>query len=178
MIHLASLVTMGRIIGALILLLTEPLSSLFFVVYFLCCMSDLLDGYIARKTNTTSSHGEILDSVADFIFAAVLLFILIPLFEWENWMPYWIAIIALTRLVSLSVGFVKYHTFSLLHTHTNKITGIALVTFPVFHQLFGFYLTALILCAIASLSALEELIITILAKKLNRNIPHIFAVAE
>lgn len=174
-VGIASLITMGRITGALILLMVTPLSVLFFIIYLLCCVSDVLDGYIARKTKTTSRQGEILDSVADFIFVSVLFYILAPLLEWENWMLYWIVIIALVRFLSLSIGFVKYRTFSLLHTYANKITGVALVLFPILHLFFGLNLTALILCSIASLSAFEELLITVCAKKLNRNITHIFA---
>jgi len=35
--YAASLITTGRIIGAFVLLLTTPLSVLFFIVYALCC---------------------------------------------------------------------------------------------------------------------------------------------
>ena len=73
--YTASLITASRIIGAFVLLLIEPLSTPFFVVYILCCVSDVIDGYIARKTNTASKIGEILDSVADFVLIAVMRFI-------------------------------------------------------------------------------------------------------
>jgi len=66
-------------VGAFALFLTIPLSFQFFVIYFLCCVSDVLDGYIARKTKTTSKLGEILDSVTDFILIAVMIIILFPL---------------------------------------------------------------------------------------------------
>ncbi len=62
--HTASIITVGRIVGAVVLLWIQPLSALFFVIYSLCCVSDVLDGFIARKTNTTSKLGETLDSIA------------------------------------------------------------------------------------------------------------------
>jgi CDP-diacylglycerol--glycerol-3-phosphate 3-phosphatidyltransferase len=85
----ASFITIGRIIGAFALLLTKPLSVLFFVVYALCCVSDILDGYVARKTKSASKSGEVLDSIADFIFIAIIFVIFIPLLAWDRWAVYW-----------------------------------------------------------------------------------------
>ena len=172
--HTASFITASRIVGALILLLTEPLSTLFFVVYIYCCISDVFDGYIARKTNTASKFGEILDSTADFVLIAVMLIIFIPLLAWEQWMLYWIGAIALTRFTSLVVVFAKYRAFAFLHTYGNKATGIACACFPVFYKLLGLNVTAFIVCAVASLSAFEELLINIGAKELNRNRKSVF----
>ena len=160
---------MGRIIGALVLLLIEPLSAPFFTVYILCCVSDILDGYVARKTKTTSKLGEALDSIADFIFIAIVLFIFIPLIVWEHWMIYWIGAVAFVRFVSLVIGYAKYHTLAFLHTYANKITGVACACFPVLLQMLGLPITVAVLCFIASLSAFEELVITISSKQLLRN---------
>ena len=173
--YVASIITIGRIIGAFVLLLTKPLSALFFAVYTLCCVSDILDGYVARKTKSTSKSGEVLDSVADLIFIAIILVIFIPLLAWDNWAVYWLGMIALTRLLSLGIGFTKYCAVSFLHTYANKITGIALVCFPVLYWIFGMTVTVITLCGVASLSALEELTIIMHSKKLNRNIKSIFA---
>jgi len=172
--YAASLITTGRIIGAFVLLLTTPLSVLFFIVYAVCCASDILDGYIARKTKTTSKLGEVLDSIADFVLVAVLFVIFIPLLAWEWWMIYWIGVIALTRFLSLGIGFAKYRAVSFLHTYANKVTGIALICFPVLFHILGLTATVIILCGIANVSSLEELIINIRSKTLNRNVKSVF----
>jgi CDP-diacylglycerol--glycerol-3-phosphate 3-phosphatidyltransferase len=172
--YAASLITIGRIIGAVVLLLTTPLSVLFFVIYSLCCVSDILDGYVARKTKATSKFGETLDSVADFIFIAIMFAIFVPFLTWEQWVFYWIGLIALIRFLSLGIGFAKYRALSFLHTYANKVTGIVLSYFPFLYWMIGITATAFVLCVIASLSALEELIITIQAKKLNRNVKGLF----
>lgn len=156
------------------MLLTKPLSALFYIFYALCCASDILDGYVARKTKTASRNGEILDSIADFVLVTIVLIIFIPLLAWEWWMIYWIGIIALARFLSLGIGFVKYRAVSFLHTYANKVTGIALVCFPILFRVLGITATTLILCGIASISALEELIITIRSKALNRNVKSVF----
>jgi CDP-diacylglycerol--glycerol-3-phosphate 3-phosphatidyltransferase len=140
----------------------------------MCGTSDILDGCIARKTNMVSKTGEVLDSIADFVFVAVVLVIFIPLVSWEFWLFCWIAAIAITRVVSLGIGFKKYHAVAFLHTYANKATGVALFCFPIFYQAVNSAITAIILCSIASLSAIEDLTINLREKNLNRNIRGIF----
>ena len=168
--YTATSITIIRIIGAVALLFTEPLSVLFYIIYCICGISDISDGYIARKTNTVSKTGVVLDSVADLIFVAVMLYIFIPIISWELWLLCWITGIAFVRVVSLIIGFAKYRAFAFLHTYANKITGIALFCFPFFYQLIDLTITAIVLCSIASLSALEELTINLKEKNLNRDI--------
>ena len=172
--YAASLITSARIAGAFALLLTEPLSAAFYTVYILCCVSDVLDGYVARKTSTESKLGEALDSIADFALIAVMLIVFIPLLAWEPWMLRWAVAIALIRFTSLGVGLAKYRALAFLHTYANKATGIACACFPILYQALGLTVTSVILCGIASLSALEELIISISSKELDRNIKGLF----
>ncbi|MDR0287020.1 MAG: CDP-alcohol phosphatidyltransferase family protein [Clostridiales bacterium] len=173
--YIANCITIIRIAGAVVLLLMTPLSIPFFIVYFICCISDILDGNIARRTKTTSKLGEILDSIADFTLITVMLVIFIPLLEWKGWMLYWIGAIALVRFISLGVGFVKYRTIAFLHTYSNKITGIACACFPILLRLFGITATVFILCGMATLSGVEELLISVTSKKLDRNIINIIS---
>ena len=176
--YAASLISAGRIAGALLLLLAAPLSASFYILYNLCCASDIIDGYIARKTKTTSRLGEVLDSAADLVLITVVLIIFIPLITLEPWMLCWIGAIAAVRFLSLGIGFAKYRAFAYLHTYANKFTGIVMACFPVLIHVFGITATTIALCGTASLSALEELAITIRAKTLNRNISSVFALPE
>jgi CDP-diacylglycerol--glycerol-3-phosphate 3-phosphatidyltransferase len=172
--YTASLITIGRIIGAFALLLTTPLSVIFYVIYGLCCASDILDGYVARKTKTESKRGEILDSIADSILITILLVIFVPILAFEWWMILWIGVVAVIRIISLIAGFVKFRAYASIHTYANKVTGIIMICFPIYLQLFGITATVFVLCSIASISAFEELIIVIRSKILNRNIGCIF----
>ena len=173
--HIATSITIARIIGAGLLLLTEPLSALFFTVYLICGLSDIFDGYVARKTNTTSKLGTVLDSVADFIFVIVVLVLFVPILPFELWRIYWIAGIALIRCGALLIGFVKYHAFAFLHTRTNKVTGFALFCFPLLYHAVDLTSAELIVFSIASLSAIEELIINAKSKTLNRDVQSLFS---
>lgn len=134
-----------------------------------------LDGFIARKTNTASKPGETLDSIADFVLIAIMLTIFIPLLTWENRMLYWIAAIALVRFASLGIGAVKYHAPAFLHTYANKMTGIVCACFSILYHGFGLTVTVCVLCGTASLSALEELIISASSKTLNQNVNSLFS---
>ncbi len=52
------------------LIFAENFSALFYVLYFVCGISDITDGFLAGKLDAESSFGSKLDSLADFIFIA------------------------------------------------------------------------------------------------------------
>ena len=66
--EIPNLITLSRIvISALLLFLSLPF-WLFIVLYIICGVSDILDGFLARKLNAESKKGKLLDSVADLLF--------------------------------------------------------------------------------------------------------------
>lgn len=170
MIYIPNIITSFRIVGSIALLITEPFSKLFYIIYFLCGISDILDGYLSRKLKCTSKTGQILDSIADMLLVFVMLIIMIPLIHLPLFALLWIALIFIIRILSLCIGFIKFNSFSSLHTYANKFTGIVLFSFPFIYICFGLYITIFLTCTIASISALEELIINIKSKNLNRDI--------
>ena len=50
---------------SIILFTVNPFSIKFFIIYTYCGISDMLDGTIARKTETSTELGSILDGLAD-----------------------------------------------------------------------------------------------------------------
>lgn len=48
------------------------------MTYIICGITDMLDGFIARATHTTSQLGADLDSIADTIFVMVCLVEILP----------------------------------------------------------------------------------------------------
>ncbi len=157
------------------MLFVEPLSSLFFILYIICGTTDVLDGYIARKTKNISKAGAIFDSVADFIFIIIMLFIMIPIIDISFWVQLWLINIAMVKGTSLLIGFVKYRSLAFLHTYMNKATGALLFTFPLLYNGLGITITAFLLCSIASIAAVEELVINLISKELSYNIKSIFS---
>lgn len=169
--YIPNIITCIRILLSIGLLCIDPLSLLFYLIYMACGASDFVDGFIARATKNTSKFGAALDSIADLIFITIMLYIFIPIISLPTSTIIWIFAIAAIRILSLLVGHVKYKAFASLHTYGNKATGLMLFIYPFIYEVFG--ITQIILF-LASLSALEELIINIKAKELNVNIKSIF----
>lgn len=167
--YIPNTITILRIAGSLTLLLFKPFTASFFFLYVLCGISDMLDGFIARITNTVSAKGAILDSMADTVFFGIVLVLFIPILPIKLWMILWILGIFVIRILSWIIGFIKYRTFASLHTYANKAAGFVLFCFPILWKLFGLSITIIIICTIAGISALEEFTITIISKELSPN---------
>ena len=74
-----NVLTLSRILCALLIYLILYLESNYSIalfLFFIASFSDFLDGYIARKTNSVSVLGEILDPIADKL---LIVFVLIGL---------------------------------------------------------------------------------------------------
>lgn len=173
--YLPNLITILRIIGSIYLFFLKPLTITFFIVYGLCIVSDVLDGYIARKCSACTKFGEVLDSSADTIFFIVIVVRFLSLRKLENYFIYWIIAICIIKVLSFLAGFIKYKKAAFLHTYANKFTGVIIsLSFPLIYILGGITKTLIILCAISTIAAMEELLINLISKKLNRNVHSIF----
>ncbi|TCO70659.1 CDP-alcohol phosphatidyltransferase family protein [Marinisporobacter balticus] len=166
---LPNCISFSRIIFSLLLIYTKPLSLAFYLIYIICGLSDIIDGFIARKTGTTSSFGAKLDSIADMIMAGILLFLIYPITNFTNKIVIWIILIAIIRLTSMFIAMKKYKTFASIHTYGNKITGIVLFLFPILLPYINTTMLMYIICVVASISAIEELIIQLTSSQLELN---------
>ena len=72
-LNVADIITFFRIAGTIPLAVLKPLSAEFFCLYALTGLTDVLDGFIARKTKTAGDFGARLDSIADLLFYTVIL---------------------------------------------------------------------------------------------------------
>ncbi len=133
-----------------------PLSLPFYVLYTAAGLSDIFDGRIARKTNTTTKFGAKLDTFADIVFAAVVLLKLLPIFELPVWMIVWVGVIALIKLVSIVIGFVRHHTLTAVHSVINKVTGVLVFILPFTIQIINIRYTAGLVCVVATVAAIME----------------------
>ena len=174
---IANYISISRIFLAITLLLVKPLSIVFIAIYIICGISDIFDGYIARKTKTISKLGDNIDSVADLIMVVVMMIILYPIIKLTVQIIIWIVIIGIIRVVSMIVVFVKYKTFEMLHTYGNKITGLVLFTVPISLVFVQSEVLMYTICVVASISAIEELFINLSSNKLQINKKSIFSKA-
>ena len=70
--QLPNIITLLRIAGSLGLLLCDVTSVVFWIIYGLCGISDIADGWLARKLKCVTKKGALLDSLADICFVACL----------------------------------------------------------------------------------------------------------
>lgn len=171
----ANALTTLRIILSIFLPFLPPLQTAFMLVYAVCGITDIFDGFVARKTHTQSKLGAKLDSLADFTLAAAMITSLYPVVKLPAGIIVWILVIACIRFAAAGVALSKYKTVASLHTYANKMTGLLIFLIPFFMPVITTTLLIWILCGIATLSAIEELLIQISSKTLNLNRKSIFA---
>lgn len=161
-LNVPNCITCVRILGALALIFIAPLSALFYVVYTVCGFSDLLDGYIARKTKSTSEFGSKLDSVADLLFYTISILKMLPTL-WKllpTWLWYVIGFVVFVRLASYSVAAVKFHRFASMHSIMNKLSSGSIFLLPYFLAIPGAATGySLLICVISGISSTQELVL-------------------
>lgn len=166
---IANTITVSRILLSFILLFLKPFQLWFVIVYSICGLTDILDGFIARKFNMTSRLGATLDSIADFVFICIMLIVFLPVIDFESWMILWLVGIMMIRFTSIIVGYIRYHQLSFLHTYLNKLSGLIVFCFPFFYGLTTLTITFAIIAGIATISGVEELLINFTSEKLNKD---------
>ena len=171
---MANVITLIRIGLAITLLFIRKYSPLFLILYSICGVTDILDGYIARKTKTESNFGAKLDTISDLLFCIVMLIIMFDIFLKDIICMVFIIIILLIRILSIIIVLKKYNKFAILHTYTNKLTGLLVFFIPYFIYLDGTNIVIYIIGVIALISSIEETAINIKSKKLDLNKKSIF----
>ena len=128
----------------------------FYSLYIAAGLTDIADGWVARKTNTVSEFGSKLDTIADFIFVVICLFKLIPVLDVPIWLYSWIGIIALIKIINIVSGYVVQKQFVVLHSVMNKVTGILLFVFPLTFSFIDMKYSAVVVGIIATFAAVQE----------------------
>ena len=149
-------ITSCRILLCLVLVFLSPLSLSFGTVYLLCGLSDMADGYTARKTHTESKAGAKLDSAADLLFFAVSAVKLLPLMGLPAFIWIWTAVIAAVKLGGMVRRFIRLGTFAPPHSNANKLTGLLLFLLPLTLPFADIRFSAALVCAAASFAAVQD----------------------
>ena len=123
---LPNIITLLRIAGSFGLLLCDVTSVVFWIIYALCGISDIADGWLARKLKCVTKTGALLDSLADICFVACLCPLLLPILELPQWLWLWAGVIVAIKVVNQISALVMYGCFQFPHTLANKATGFLL----------------------------------------------------
>ena len=154
---IADIITVSRILFSLCLLLLSPLSVPFAVLYLLCGVTDVLDGIVARKLHIESEKGAILDSIADLFFAVTCAVKILPILCLPVWIWIWTVLIAAIKVIGILKRGKKERKFFIDHSVANKLTGLLIFLLPLTLRLTEIRYGAAIVCAVATVSAVEEL---------------------
>ena len=131
--------------------------AVFWALYLLCGLFDVLDGAVARSTGTVSRLGEKLDTIADIIFVAVWMLLFIPAIDVGRWLWVWTGVIALIKVVNVISGLAMKKGFVAKHTPANKATGLLLFLLPMVILLEVIKVPYIVLvCLLATFAAIQE----------------------
>ena len=153
---MANIITIIRILCSIAILLCPVFSVAFYSLYITAGLTDMIDGWVARKTNTASALGAKLDTIADFIFVIICLFKLIPIMDIPTWFYVWIGAIALIKIINIVSGYVVQKQFVVIHSIMNKVTGVLLFLLPLTFSFIDLRYSAMVVCIIATFAAVQE----------------------
>jgi CDP-diacylglycerol--glycerol-3-phosphate 3-phosphatidyltransferase len=152
--HLPNVISTLRIAGSISLLFCDVKGWPFWILYGLSGLSDILDGWLARKLHAESKTGSVLDSVADIMLVACCAIRLLPVLSIPVWLWIWAGVIAFIKIVNQVSALVVCKRFCFPHTYANKLTGLSL--FLAAPTVFWSVIPLAIVAAIATFAAVQE----------------------
>ena len=152
--HLPNILSSLRMVGAVALFLSNISNILFWSLYIVCGISDIADGWLARKLKCVTRTGALLDSVADICFVACCAWKLLPTLELPQWLWLWAGAIVAIKVVNLLSALVMYGRCCFPHTLANKWAGFLL--FIAVPMTFWSIVPITFVAAIATYAAIHE----------------------
>ena len=163
------------LVPLLLALAWTNLPSLFFPFLILAMLTDMADGYLARKLQQTSEFGAMLDSWAD-----LLTYLSLPFCVW--WLrpdvireeKNFLAAAVFCYLSAIGFGFLKFRRLTAYHTWSGKLAAILMggVAVALFGGAPGWLLRVAV--PVVVLNALEEIAITATLSALRTDVPSLW----
>ena len=152
--HLPNILSSLRSVGAVALLVSNVSSILFWVLYIVSGISDIADGWLARKLGCATKTGALLDSLADICFVICCALRLIPILVFPIWLLIWAGVIVVIKIINQVSALVMYGRCCFLHTLANKVTGVLL--FLAVPMTFWSIIPISLVAAVATFAAIQE----------------------
>jgi CDP-diacylglycerol--glycerol-3-phosphate 3-phosphatidyltransferase len=152
--HLPNILSSLRIVGSVALLVSNVSGILFGVLYIVCGISDIADGWLARKLDCATKTGALLDSLADICFVICCALRLIPILVFPIWLLIWAGVIVVIKIINQVSVLVMYGRYCFLHTLANKVTGVLL--FLAVPMTFWSIIPISLVAAVATFAAIQE----------------------
>ena len=124
--RIPDLLSMSRIVLCLPLLMVDAMTVPFWVLYVIAGLTDMLDGFLARRWGVEGKFGARLDSLADFVFVLAVGYKLFPWLKLPATLWMMIGLIALIKVANAISSYMVKRRIEFLHTRANKLTGFLL----------------------------------------------------
>ena len=154
--YVPNLLTLARMWLCIPLGVTEALSPLFFLLYTLIGMSDILDGWLARRWHCTTFFGAQLDGAADLITFGVIGWKIWPFLHFPIWLWGLLVCIVCVRIGNMVCAYLSKNTNIFQHTLLNRLTGLLLFISIYLIENALFQWLAAGIAILALLAALQE----------------------
>ena len=176
--HLANIVSSSRIIGAVALFFCSSISKTFLAIYIFCGFTDLIDGPIARKTNSTSPLGASLDTVGDVATYLALTKILIMKKLVPDWILAWILSAGVVFGIGALISKKRFNKLYLPHTWLGKFFGGFVFVLPIAISLNIGTPWMAVICSVASIHSLELIYVQSKNKEAKDFVPSAFHIEK
>ena len=150
------LLSASRIVLCIPLLLVDTITVPFCIFYLIAGITDMLDGFLARRWGVESKFGARLDSLADFLFVLAVGYKLFPYLKLPAMLWMMIGLIALVKMVNAICSYVVRNRIEYLHTKANKLTGFLLFIGMMTVGQSYFIPVAWVIACIALFAAIQE----------------------
>ena len=162
--HLANIITSVRIILSPLLFLSDELTGPFIIVYLICAASDLLDGSIARITNSTGTTGAILDTTGDILMYTGMMKVMIVSRKIPLWSVIWLAATLIVHIISAIIAVFRFGNMYFIHSASGKALGGAVFLIPFAFIIGTGSVYMALTCAVSTYSSIEAVVIQIRTK--------------
>jgi len=180
--QIPNVLSLSRFPLSILLLFLANRPVWFVAVYIITGLTDVLDGWLARKFHWDTELGAKIDGFADITFMLCLLGVVFGIKKMylDITLPVMIGVgvIALIKLVNLFYTKLKFKQWSTMHTLANKYTALPWYVIVPVCVVFGMTdwlnITLLALLGIVLFANLEETLILTLAKEYDTDTKSIF----
>ena len=154
--RIPNLLSMSRIVLCLPLLLVDAITLPFWTLYVTAGLTDMLDGFLARRWGVESKFGARLDSLADFVLVIAVGYKLFPYLKLSATLWMMIGLIALIKVANAISSYMVKRRIEFLHTRANKLTGFLLFVGMMAIGQSYFVPVAWMIACIAFFAAIQE----------------------
>jgi len=184
--HIPNILSVLRIPLSISLLFMTASPVLYIPTYFVCGLTDVMDGYLARRFHWETKFGAKIDSIGDFVmlgsvFSSIFFVMKIKL---ERYMLLMISAVATLKATNLVLTRIKFKQWNAIHTIAGKLFNIPLfISLPVcmlvgagnIPKIYMDVLFTALICG-AALVVFEETLIIIRLKEYDANTKSVFMI--